>query len=328
MTTTASESPVIDLTGLQPLLTDLRSSLPAVPRQDLSAFFEAARLAAQRLPEDIVIRLRDFRRDGNEAGYLLFTGLPVDEDLPRTPTATPAPTDRPLISAEAWLAIIGRVLGLPTGYHELRSASLYHDVYPSPGAHHLSSETSQTQLEFHTEMAYHRHQPHYVMLACSRADHEHRAATLVGSVRRALPLMDARSRARLLARPIPCYVDVAFRGDDPDCLRGPVAFVPVLCGDPADPVLGYDRELLAPDMPESDEALQALSTALDKATEQVYLKPGDLLVIDNYRTTHGRTPFAPRWDGADRWLHRLYIRVPERMAGTGQPGDVVRFVPR
>jgi clavaminate synthase/L-asparagine oxygenase len=328
MTTTASDSPAIDLTGLHPLLDELRSGLPGVPRRDLPAYFEAARRAAGRLPGDIVARLEDFRRNGNDAGYLLFTGLPVDGDLPRTPTTTPAPAQRPLISAEAWLAIIGRVLGLPTGYHELRSASLYHDVYPSPGAHHLSSETSETQLEFHTEMAYHRHQPHYVMLACSRADHERRAATLVGSVRRALRLVDDQARARLLARPIPCYVDVAFRGDDPDCLKGPVASVQVLFGDPADPMLGYDRELLAPDTPESAAALQALSAALDEVTEPVYLKPGDLLVIDNYRTTHARTPFAPRWDGMDRWLHRLYVRVPERMAGTGSPGDVVGFVPR
>ena len=52
------------------------------------------------------------------------------------------------------------------------------------------------------------------------------------------------------------------------------------------------------------------------------------VVIDNYRTTHARTPFTPRWDGRDRWLHRMYVRVPERMTGTGEPGDVVSFVPR
>jgi clavaminate synthase/L-asparagine oxygenase len=259
---------------------------------------------------------------------VLLRGLPVETGLPPTPTSTPAPEDRPLIAAEAWLALVGRVLGLPTGYRELRSGTVYHDVYPSPNAHYLSSETSETLLEFHTEMAYHQHQPQYVMLACSRADHERRAATLVASIRNALPLVDKESRERLLADPMPCFLDVAFRGDDPEQKRGPAARVQVLSGDPADPLLGYDRELLAPHNAAASSALAALSKALDEVTEPVKLTPGDLLIVDNYRTTHARTPFTPRWDGKDRWLHRMYIRVPERMRGIGEPADVVTFVPR
>jgi clavaminate synthase len=166
------------------------------------------------------------------------------------------------------------------------------------------------------------------MLACSRADHDRTAETLVASLRKALPLLDEQSRKQLLAEPVPCNVDVSFRGDDPEGLRGPVASVQVLFGDPDDPMLGYDRELLAPATPEAKRALAVLTAALDEVTEAVKLVPGDLLIVDNYRTTHARTPFTPRWDGADRWLHRMYIRVPERMEGTGEAGDVVQFVPR
>lgn len=326
--TTTSVSHVIDFSDHHDLLARLREQLPSPPRLDLPAYFEAARLAAEQLPDDVRATLESFRDHGNQVGYLLLTGLPVEQDLPVTPTTTPAPVDRPLIAAEAWLAIVGRVLGLPTGYQELRFGTLYHDVYPSPGAHHLSSETSETQLEFHTEMAYHVHQPQYVMLACSRADHERRAATLVASVRNALRHVAPEHRELLMNQPVPCNVDVSFRGDDPDLLRGPVAKVLVLHGDPDDPLLGYDRELLAPDTPERVAAVTALTAALDQVTEPVKLTPGDLLIVDNYRTTHARTPFSPRWDGQDRWLHRLYIRVPQRMAGTGAAGDVVRFVPR
>jgi clavaminate synthase/L-asparagine oxygenase len=328
MTTTSSTttSPVVDVSAHAELLTALRAELPPVPRADLPAFFAAAEELGSRLPEDLVQALRAFRAHGNEDGYLLVRGLPVDEDLPTTPTSTPAPTDRPLISGEAWLALLGRQLGLPTGYAELRSGTVYHDVYPSPGAHHLSSETSETLLEFHTEMAYHQLQPEFVMLCCSRADHERKAATLVASVRKALKGLSPESREVLSHQPVPCCVDVAFRGgvEDP----GAIASVQVLHGDLDDPFLGYDRELLAPDTEETTAALQELSDALDAVTEPVRLEPGDLVVIDNYRTTHARTPFSPRWDGRDRWLHRMYIRVPERMTGTGQPGDVVGFVPR
>jgi clavaminate synthase len=326
--TATTENPVIDFSYHHALLDELRAQLPAVPRADLPGFLTKARVLSERLPADIRERLVRYRDHGNEHGYLLLHGLPVDEDLPATPVSTPAPSDRPLISAEAWLALAGGVLGLPTGYRELRAGTVYHDVYPSPNAHYLSSETSETLLEFHTEMAYHRHQPHYVMLACSRADHERKAATLVASIRKALPLMDEESRARLLAKPMPCFLDVAFRGDDPEQQRGPAAMVEVLSGSAADPLLGYDRELLAPADAESAEALGVLSKALDEVTEPLRLTPGDLVIIDNYRTTHARTPFSPQWDGKDRWLHRMYIRVPERMWGKGAPGDVVSFVPR
>lgn len=329
MTVSAStDTQIIDFSAHHALLAELRATLPSVPRADLPAFFAAAERAGRRLPEEVIRTLISFRDRGSEAGYLLLRGLPVDEHLPSTPNSTPAPVDRPLIAAEAWLAMVGRVLGLPTGYHELRAGTLYHDVYPSPGAHHLSSETSETLLEFHTEMAYHVQQPQYVMLACSRADHERKAATLVGSVRRALPSVSAEARRVLMAEPMPCFLDVAFRGNDPNQERGPAARVQVLSGDPGDPLLGYDRELLAPATPAAKDALDELSAALDGITEAVRLTPGDLLIIDNYRTTHARTPFIPRWDGRDRWLHRMYIRVPERMHGTGEPGDVVTFVPR
>jgi clavaminate synthase/L-asparagine oxygenase len=204
----------------------------------------------------------------------------------------------------------------------------------------------------HTELAYHVHQPDYVLLACSRADHEHESATLVASIRKALPLIAPEHRAQLFAEPVPCNVDVWFRGSSPEPHhgsspephhgsspephhgsspephRGPAASVFVLSGTADDPQLHFDRDLLAPDTPAAAAAVAALAAALDQVTETIRLLPGDLLVLDNYRSTRACTPFLPRWDGADRWLHRLYVRVAERMHGTGQPGDVVRFMPR
>lgn len=303
-----------------------RDRLPVKPRQDMRGFYAAAAAAAELLPLELLGRLAEFRAHGNAEGYLLLTGLPVNEsELPVTPTSTPAPVDRPLFAMEAWLSLVARWLGLPTGYAELRQGTILQDIYPSPSAHYLSSETSETLLEFHTEMAYHRKQPHYVMLACSRSDHEQRASTLVASIRKALPLMEPAARQQLFAAPVPCMVDVAFRGGGTD---GPTTSVQVLHGDAGDPYLGYDRELLAPETPEAARSLDALSKALDQVTEAVKLRPGDLLIVDNYRTTHARTPFTPRWDGHDRWLHRTYVRVPQRLDELAQAADVVTFVPR
>lgn len=323
-------SPVLDCTSFQGELRALAAELPRVPRADLHGFLATAKDVSERLPGDMADALDEFDAHGNQDGYLLLRGLPVEpnEQLPATPTSTPAPVDRELLTMEAMLALAGRRLGLHTGYRELRSGTVYHDVYPSPGAHHLSSETSETLLEFHTEMAYHVLQPNYVMLACSRADHERRAATLVGSVRKAVHLLSDETKEHLFERPIPCCVDVAFRGgvEDP----GAIANVRPLYGDGGDPLLGYDRELLAPEEPADKEAVAALSHALDEVTESVHLVPGDVLIIDNFRTTHARTPFSPRWDGNDRWLHRVYIRTDRygQLSGGERAGDVIAFSPR
>ncbi|MFI1168025.1 clavaminate synthase Cs1 [Streptomyces sp. NPDC020801] len=321
---------VVDCTAYAGELRALTERLPRIPRADLYAFLDSAQAAATDLPAALASTLDSFNAQGNEDGYLLLRGLPVEEDdaLPPTPSTTPAPVDRPLLGMEAMLGIIGRRLGVHTGYQELRSGTVYHDVYPSPNAHHLSSETSETLLEFHTEMAYHVLQPNYVMLACSRADHERRAATLVASVRKALPRLSSEVREWLYDRKMPCCVDVAFRGGVPD--PGAIARVKPLYGDPEDPFLGYDRELLNPTELEDAKAVDALSKALDEVTEAVHLTPGDVLIVDNFRTTHARTPFTPRWDGRDRWLHRVYIRTDRngQLSGAERAGDVVAFTPR
>ncbi len=322
---------ILDATEHREHLRSLASKLPAVPRQDLYGFLDVAHKLAQELPYEISDVLDAFNQVGNEDGYLLLRGLPVetDDELPPTPTSTPAPVARGRLNMEAFLAIIGRRLGLHTGYAELRSGTVYHDVYPSPGAHHLSSETSETLLEFHTEMAYHTLQPNYVLLACSRADHERRAQTLVGSIRKAVRLLDQETIDRLHDNKQPCEVDVAFRGgvEDP----GAIARVKPLYGPQGDPLLGYDRELLKPDEGPDAEAVGKLSKALDDVTEGVFLTPGDVLIIDNFRSTHARTPFTPRWDGRDRWLHRVYIRTNSHgqlPTGGERAGDVITFTPR
>ncbi|MFF4033726.1 clavaminate synthase Cs1 [Streptomyces sviceus] len=323
-------APVLDCGAHQDALRELATELPRTPRADLPAFFAAAERLTDRLPAELAAAVREFGERGNRRGYLLLRGLPVedDADLPATPTSSPTPEDRPLLAMEAMLALVGRALGVHTGYAELRAGTVYHDVYPAPGAHELSSESSETLLDFHTEMAYHALQPHYVLLACSRADHERRAATLVASVRNALPLLSDEVKAGLYDVKMPCRVDLAFRGGSED--PGAIAHVAPLYGDKDDPLLGYDRELLAPVDPAQHEALAALSKALDEVTEAVYLEPGDLLVVDNFRATHARTPFTPRWDGRDRWLHRNYVRTEGygQLSGGERAGDVVAFVPR
>jgi L-asparagine oxygenase len=56
---------------------------------------------------------------------------------------------------------------------------------------------------------------------------------------------------------------------------------------------------------QAERALQEMRDAVNSSTKEVVLKTGDLLVINNDCTVHGRKPFQPRYDGTDRWVQRM-----------------------
>lgn len=328
------KNPVVDCSSNRARLLALASALPRLPRADIYAFLEVAKLQADKLPQEIAAALDEFNANGNQDGYLLLTGLPVepDDELPTTPTSTPPPADRELLSMEAMLAIIGRRLGLHTaydqGYGNRRAREVLHELYPTPDAHPLSGETSKTKLEFHADLYHHARQPQYIILSCSRADHEHKAATLVGSIRNALPLLGEKVKERLYDRKFPRPVGVSFgdKIEDPNS----IAYVKPLYGDRDDPFLGFDRSVLRAEEPADKEALAELDNALESVAKPVRLSAGDLLIIDNLRTAHARTPFEARWDGKDRWLHRAYVRTDRngQLTGGELAGSVVEFIAR
>jgi L-asparagine oxygenase len=75
---------------------------------------------------------------------------------------------------------------------------------------------------------------------------------------------------------------------------GPAA---VLSGDPVDPYLRLDRCL--PVDPDARQALDRLLAGFDEVRQDVALRPGSLLLVDNYRVAHGRL--------AGDWLKRILV---------------------
>ena len=49
--------------------------------------------------------------------------------------------------------------------------------------------------------------------------------------------------------------------------------------------------------------------------------PGDLAILDNRVTAHGRTAFRPRYDGADRWVQRTFVIADLRRSRDHRPDD-------
>ena len=57
----------------------------------------------------------------------------------------------------------------------------------------------------------------------------------------------------------------------------------------------------------AESALARLIASLRRNAVDITFRTGEYWFIDNYRVAHGRGTFTPRYDGADRWLKRLYI---------------------
>jgi L-asparagine oxygenase len=97
----------------------------------------------------------------------------------------------------------------------------------------------------------------------------------------------------------------------------------VLSGDHARPSMVFDADLMIGVDPVAQEALEALSAATERCHTSVVLETGDLLVVDNNVSVHGRSPFTPRFDGTDRWLQRAFVVADLAPSASQRTGRVI-----
>jgi alpha-ketoglutarate-dependent taurine dioxygenase len=281
-------------------LTDLVRTLPAGTPVD-EALVDLAGDARRLLPTAVRRALEDLRVHPGPAGAVLVTGIPLGH-LPATPDLPTSPTDKEPLS-ELVLLTVGRALGEPVGYLAEHGGATVQNLLPVRGTEATQTSTSSAvDLEFHTETAFHPHRPHYLLLTCLRGDAA--ASTYLCSVHEVLDHLTPRERTVLGERRFRTRVDESFGGTPQTPPTPPVA---VLSGDPGNPTLLFDADLMDGTDPEADAALRHLSEVAHARRLGVVLQPGDLLVVDNHACIHGRSSFAARYDGTDRWLQRAFV---------------------
>lgn len=275
----------------------------------------AARDAWHDSPAGFRKALHRFRRDPGNGGAMVLGGLPVDpEALGRTPTVAGSVQRSASIPA-ALLLLAACGLGDPGAFLAEKGGALVQDVVPVPTQEEFQGNAGSVELSFHTENAFHPHRPDYVLLLCLREDHERRAGLRTVCVREILPLLGEDTRA--------CLSSPEFATEPPPSFGSgeSVPAHPVLLGDPADPGLRVDLAATRPLTARAADALEELRHAFAATARTVYLAPGDLAVVDNRVTAHGRTAFTPRYDGMDRWVQRTFVLADLRRSRAYRPGD-------
>lgn len=265
----------------------------------------AARLSAT-LPQPIGEALVDFADHPERSGALLLRNVPVGT-LPPTP-ASPDTTTTKDLTTELTLLAVARRLGQPVGYAPEHGGRIVQNLVPTEQTANLQMSTSsRSNLMFHTETAFHPHRPRYLALFCLRGNTE--AHTTMASIFDIVDHLPAATRTATIDAMFEARfrtsVDASFlQPGSTDELGAPH---PLLTGTLAEPTFLFDADLTVGIDADAERALDDIRAAVVAATTSVILAPGDLLVIDNNRAVHGRSPFTARFDGTDRWLQRAFI---------------------
>ncbi|MCP2314377.1 TauD/TfdA family dioxygenase [Kitasatospora paracochleata] len=274
-----------------------------------------ARAESCRLPARLSRTVRAFRHDAGPDGTLTVTNLPVaPELLPATPTV-PDSVERGATVPAALAVLLGCELGTVIAYRDEKHGALVQNVVPVPTLAGSQSNGGSVQLEFHTENAFHPHRPDFVGLLCLRPAHEDQVGTQVASIRRARPLLDAATLTVLQEDRFVTEAPPSFRTAE---LSSPL---PVLTGAPEDPDICVDFHATRALDNTAEKALVELREALSAVRQDVVLRPGDMIFVDNRLVVHGRVAFSPRYDGTDRWLHRVFVHLDHRRSRGHRPGD-------
>jgi L-asparagine oxygenase len=303
----ATDSAALNLSAKEStVLRRLAAQINHGPANQPERFSEEAALAAGSLPRRVRKQLSWFARSGSRTGGLVIRGLPVDDPLPKTPPDSSHHLGEMTLMARAQ-AILNHAIGEMVAFEAEGGGRLFQDMVPSREA--MDTQTvasSRVELVLHTEQAFWPLRPDWVSLACLKGVRE--ATTYTLSARALSGALTSKERRQLREPLWMTGVDESFRAEsrslvDAD-LRGPFA---ILTGCEEDPFVRFHRDL---DRSVSDEA-----EGLRQRVIQLYpqlrcshtLAPGELVLIDNRRTLHGRSPFNAHFDGTDRFVIRSFV---------------------
>ncbi|MEV0695655.1 TauD/TfdA family dioxygenase [Streptomyces sp. NPDC050388] len=299
-------------TALEELAEALCATAPGLVDDD--HWVAAARRLSSDLPPRLRARLRHFTWDAGTDAMLLLRNLPVEPaGTPPTP-AVPGSVQRTATVPAAALVLIGMAMGEVVAFDKEKSGALVQDVVPVPGMESFQGNAGSVKLNMHTENAFHPLRPDFVGLMCLRNDHENVAKLRVASVRRVVPLLPDSVRT-VLHEPrfviaAPASFDMPPGSEQP---RG------ILTGSVDDPDLTVDFSSTTALDDEAADALALLEKAVERTYRDLLLEPGDLAFVDNRMALHGRNAFEPRYDGADRWLQRIFVHIDHRRSRALRP---------
>jgi L-asparagine oxygenase len=290
----------------QDAMMELSKNITEIPSRNPEKFVLQAKNQSNNIPKRLKYFLDDFMNCKSPTGYILISNIPIEDKLPQTPPDNKSFLGEKTIMAK-FQAIISEYLGEMIAYEAEGYGNIFQDMVPKKElSYSQTSLGSGIELEIHTEQAFSSLKPDILALGCLRGDSDAKTYTLhVSEIIKRLkpPAVEA------LLKPLwKIGVDESFKSHGAEFiegeLRGPI---PILYESGNDMQLVFDQDLMVGTTQEAVSLRKELIEIYYNHRNYHILKPGELLLIDNRRTVHGRSPFFPIFDGNDRFIVRSFI---------------------
>jgi L-asparagine oxygenase len=308
---------IIEITNEEnTILVDLAFQITANPSKNPELFSRQSKECSANVPKRIKNILLGFAKNGSPTGFLLIKNLSFDNIAPDLPFPIPmslpktCDNNNSKVGENTMLARIQSILlcviGELISYEAEGYGRLFQDVVPiKKMANEQTSVGSNTELEIHTEQAFSKLRPDILSLACIRGDLL--AQTYILPINYILENMDEDEREILRLPLWKTGVDLSFKLNGNDFIEGDIRGpFPIISGDYNDPKLLFDQDLM---FGINDKSISLKKKIIDiyyKHRNQHNLQTGEIILIDNTRAVHGRSPFYPKYNGDDRFLIRCF----------------------
>ncbi len=292
------------------------------------SFADECYLAAQELPLRLRKIFHEFRNRKTSAGYLLLQGFSWDDDsIGPTPSHWDAPWDAPnTLRQEIFQYLISSSAGEIFGWLTQENGRYLRHIVPikSDRKEQLGGSSDVTLL-WHVEEAFHPHRADMMTIMCYRNEEE-ACTNICSATDMDIPkkYWDVLSQPRFIIKPDASHspennksahwnLDEVRFSKIRKFLEDP-APVAVLEGVPGEENLLVDEAFMEalPGDHEAAEALEWLFQHMNDKKRAIVMKPGDILLIDNRMTAHGRSPYVPNYGPKARWLRRVNITTDLR----------------
>jgi L-asparagine oxygenase len=305
------------------ILNDLAAQITVSPSGECEQFCDSTRHLVEQIPERIREQLCKFSQKGSQSGYLLLRKVSV-------PYVGTPPNNTFMVGETTQLARIQALfvsaIAHMISYEAEGHGRLFQDVVPVQSmAKNQTSIGSNVELEIHTEQAFSKLKPDILCLSCLRGDPD--ALTYIFPVREILSQMTKHEQETLRNPLWKCGVDLSFKLHGQEFAEGDVRGpMPIIYGSDDDPLLTFDQDLMFSDEEAGKHLLKKVVALYYEKRGQHNLKPGEIILIDNKRAVHGRSPFYPKYNSNDRFLIRCFGVFDYDKSATARVGRTVRAI--
>lgn len=284
------------------------------------AFVEECSLEASQLPYRIRKILLDFRNQKTECGFLLFKGFQIDDEkISNTPQHWDSEWSNPnTLREEIFQCLICSGLGDLFGWLTQENGRLLRNIVPiEADRDEQLGGSSRVELLWHIEEAFHPQRADMMTIMCYR--NNEKAGTNVCSLEQMAIPDDIRQvlvQPRFLIEPDKSHFPENNTSKhwklETDHFKKIKSFLmdpqptPVIYGPPGFERMVVDQAFMKPleGDHEAEKALHWFYQSMNEHKTTVEMEPGDILLLDNRRAVHGRTPYKPHYGPRARWLRR------------------------